>query len=350
MRRIVAVLGSLNSIAALVLCASTARAGADEKIAAEALFDEGRHLMMEGKFGPACEKLEESQRVDAAVGTLLYLAECYEKSGRPASAWATFREASSAARAAGQLERARIGQERATKLEPLLVKLTINVPPEDAAIAGFSVKRSSEAVPQALWGAAVPVDPGDYTVEATAPGYDAFSRRVTIAKDSLAVDVAPLHPAPAASVPPPPPTAAPASTAPLPAPYVRANEPPPQADSGGGLSGGQIAGIVIASAGVVSLAVGTVFGVNAISKNDDAKTHCPRGNVCNDPAGVKLTNDAKDDAVVANITVGLGAAAVVGGGLMYFLMPSKPANRERAFQVVPAVSPHGAFAIAEGRF
>ena len=245
MRRILAVARRFNSIAALLLCASAARAGADEKIAAEALFDEGRHLMMEGKFGPACVKLEESQRVDAAVGTLLYLAECYEKSGRPASAWATFREASSAARAEGQLERARIGQERATKLEPLLVKLTITVPPEDAAIAGFTVKRSSESVPQALWGAAVPVDPGDYVVEATAPGYDTFSRKVTVAKESIAVDVAPLHPAPAAAAPQPP-SAPPGASllAPAPAPSVQAPGPQPQMDSGGGgLSGGQIAGI-----------------------------------------------------------------------------------------------------------
>jgi len=60
---------------------------------------------------------------DPAVGTLLYLAECLEKSGRTASAWATFREASSAARASGQAERARIGQERASKLESRLVRL-----------------------------------------------------------------------------------------------------------------------------------------------------------------------------------------------------------------------------------
>lgn len=351
MRRTAVVVGFVNSVAALSFLANIARAGADEKIAAEALFDEGRRLMVEGKFGPACEKLEESQRVDAAIGTLLYLAECYEKSGRPASAWATFREASSAARAAGQLERARIGQERATRLEPSLVKLTINVPPEDAAIAGFTVKRSNESVPQALWGAAVPVDPGEYAVEATAPGYDTFSRHVTVAKDSIAVDIGPLHPVPVTSAPPAAPIA-PATTPAAPVPYVQANgTAPADVDTGnGGLSGGQIAGIAIASAGVVSLAVGTVFGVNAISKNDDAKKHCPRGNVCDDPAGVTLTNDAKDAAVVANITVGLGAAAVVGGGLMYFLMPRKPANGERALRVVPSFSTHGAFAIAEGRF
>ena len=348
MRRTAVVVRFASSVAALLLCAPAARAGADEKIAAEALFDEGKRLMLEGKFGPACEKLEESQRVDAAVGTLLYLAECYEKSGRPASAWATFREASSAARAEGQLERARIGQERAARLEPVLVKLTINVPPEDARVTGLTVKRSNEPVPPALWGAAVPVDPGDYTVEATAPGYDTFSRRVTVAKDSVAVDVGTLHPLPVA--PPQPPPAAPPAPAPASFAPTSQGAPPPGVDSAQGLTGGQIAGIVIAGAGVASLAVGTVFGINAISKNDDAKKHCPRGNVCDDPTGASLSKQANDDAVVANITVGLGAAALVGGGLLYFLSAPKHPNKESVFRVVPAFSPHAALAYAEGRF
>src|SRR3954454_4731648 len=141
MSRTAALINCANVVVAVCLSAAPAFAGADEKIAAEALFDEGKRLMLEGKFAPACEKLEQSERVDPAIGTLLYLAECYEKSGRSASAWATFREASSAARAAGQAERARVGQERAARLEPALVRLTIMVPPEDVAIIGFTVKR-----------------------------------------------------------------------------------------------------------------------------------------------------------------------------------------------------------------
>src|SRR5882672_4544932 len=68
-----------------------ADATAAEKVAAEALFDDGRKLLADGRFAPACEKFEQSEHIDPAVGTLLYLAECYEKSGRTASAWATFR-------------------------------------------------------------------------------------------------------------------------------------------------------------------------------------------------------------------------------------------------------------------
>ena len=159
-----------------------AQASAEERVAAEALFDEGKKLLSEGQLAPACEKLEQSQRIDSAVGTLLYLAECYEKSGRTASAWATFREASSAARASGQANRARIGQDRAARLEARLVRLTIKVDNENSAIEGFQVKRRGESVPKGVWGVPVPVDPGEQLIEASAPGYQPFSQRVSIDK------------------------------------------------------------------------------------------------------------------------------------------------------------------------
>ena len=84
MSRIAGIQGYACLVAAVLLLQSLALAGPDERIAAEALFDEGKSLMIEGKLAVACEKLEQSQRIDPAVGTLLYLAECYEKSGRTA--------------------------------------------------------------------------------------------------------------------------------------------------------------------------------------------------------------------------------------------------------------------------
>src|SRR5690606_40388855 len=56
--------------------------GANDKAAAEALFDEGVKLLKDGKYEEACRKLETSQRVDPGIGTLIYLGECYKKAGR----------------------------------------------------------------------------------------------------------------------------------------------------------------------------------------------------------------------------------------------------------------------------
>ena len=76
----------------------TAFAGGNEA-AAEALFDEAKKLANDGKFAEACPKFAESNRLDRGAGTLIHLADCYEKNKQTASAWATFKEAASAAQA-----------------------------------------------------------------------------------------------------------------------------------------------------------------------------------------------------------------------------------------------------------
>ena len=78
---------SLASACSLWLATGVVGAqGASDKAAAEALFDQGVRLMKQNNFAEACPKLEESDRIDPAVGTLLYLGECYERVGKTASA------------------------------------------------------------------------------------------------------------------------------------------------------------------------------------------------------------------------------------------------------------------------
>ena len=84
-----------------------------DKAAAQSLFDEGRKLMTEGKFAQACPKLAESQKLDPGVGTQFNLADCYERLGQTASAWAGFLEAASTAKSMGQGEREKVARERA---------------------------------------------------------------------------------------------------------------------------------------------------------------------------------------------------------------------------------------------
>src|SRR5437763_1990631 len=91
--------------AALGALAAPARAQ-DNSAAVEALFNEGKRLSAEGKIALACPKFLASYNLEKRLGTLLNLADCYEKNAQLASAWARFVEARTLAARANQQERA----------------------------------------------------------------------------------------------------------------------------------------------------------------------------------------------------------------------------------------------------
>src|SRR5689334_8638295 len=138
--------------AALALAAPAAHAqSAGDKATAEALFSDGRRLMAQSNYREACPKFEASLKLDPGVGAMLNLADCYEKNGQTASAWAEFREASSAARAAGSKDREDLARQRAAALEPKLARLTIVITKPPARVT-----RDGAAVDNAVFGTAVP--------------------------------------------------------------------------------------------------------------------------------------------------------------------------------------------------
>src|SRR6478609_5293756 len=146
-------------VAALCSNVALAQTSASDKAAAEALFDQGVRLMKQNSFAEACPKLEESERIDPAVGTLLYLGECYERVGKTASAWATFREAASLAGTSNQPDRARVASARAQEIEPKISRLAVELAPEVSKIPGVTVKRGTQRVEPSLYGTPLPVDP-----------------------------------------------------------------------------------------------------------------------------------------------------------------------------------------------
>src|SRR5262245_66163384 len=90
----------LIAIAAL---ATAPKAAADDAQtqAAEALYRQAKALMERGELAEACEKFAASHALEPGLGTLLYLGDCYERSGRFASALETFEAAAQLAEERG---------------------------------------------------------------------------------------------------------------------------------------------------------------------------------------------------------------------------------------------------------
>ena len=80
-------------VAILWLCPALAAAqdASNPKVAADALFGEGKRLLAEGDVDHACAKFEASLQLLDQLCVLLNLADCHERQGRTATAWAEFR-------------------------------------------------------------------------------------------------------------------------------------------------------------------------------------------------------------------------------------------------------------------
>jgi serine/threonine-protein kinase len=311
---------------------STARAdGPAEAAAAQAqtLFDEGKALMQAKNFAAACPTLVESQALQPAGGTLLFLALCREGEGKMASAWVAFNEVLSAARRGNRPDREKVAVEHLAALGPILGKLSIIVPEGAARPTGLEVRRDGEVVPSALWGTPVPVDPGPHSVQATAPGKIPWegAAPAPAAGATTTVEIPVLATAPVIAAPPPA--------------VDVSNVSPPTAvgDPTRGRTQ-RIAGVVVASAGVVSLGVGALFGALALSKKGDESSGCRNGDRCT-TGDASLSQTAVSDGNVSTVLLSVGAAAVVGGGVLWLTAPRKGAPAA-GWTAAPIVTAHSA--------
>jgi hypothetical protein len=168
-------------IVALVL-ATAGSAWADgeaSRLAADTLFNQGRTLLAAGKIAEACGKLEASMKLLPRLGTLLNLADCHEKQGKIATAYADWREASAMAKQQKD-DRGAFADSNAARLQPKLPQITVTVAAGEPP--GLAVTCDGAPVDPALYGTPFPIDPGEHTVEATATGYGPWTSKVVVQK------------------------------------------------------------------------------------------------------------------------------------------------------------------------
>ncbi len=261
--------------------------------AAESLFQEARKLMDAKRFSEACPKLVDSHRLAPAVGTLLNLADCYERAGQLASAWARFHEAIALAQRLGRPDREKTAKERADKLEPRLIKLTISAQERNVEV-------TLDGNPSVL-GTALPVDPGKHTIEAKAKGKKPFTTTIDVAERTKApsVEIPALEADPEADK----------------TPVV--TPPPPETTKDGSTQ--RYIGIGVAGGGLIGVVIGTIFGLKTSSKWSEAKTHC-NGIDC-DRTGVTLAAEAKNAGTASTIFFIAGGVLLAGGATLFFTAP-----------------------------
>src|ERR1019366_4577685 len=71
--------------------------------------------------------------------------------------------------------RERAAKDRATTIQPKLTQLQVDVPAA-VRVPGLVVKRDGEVVNDGQWGSPIPVDPGNHTIEASAPGKQTWTK------------------------------------------------------------------------------------------------------------------------------------------------------------------------------
>jgi hypothetical protein len=319
---------SASSIAVLwsiaIAFASTARAQTQEDpnivAAARALAVEGVKLAQDGHCDDAIDKLQRAEQLRHSAIVLEQLGECYIEHGR-------FVEGAEAMRSVlreGIPENASEAMARAhanarTKLDATkgkIAMLTLTVEVEGKAQPEVEV--DGQVLPPALIGAARPTDPGEHTIEASAPGHLPVKRRVALTPGqtdavSLTLVVDPAASARAAAV-------ANASEAPATPTAPEAPAPATTAEAKAIESPSHVPSYIAWGAAGVALAVGVGYGWVAMDQKSDLDRVCPAKSC--PPEQSDRLDTAKTNGLISTIAFGVAIGAAVTGGVLLILESS----------------------------
>ncbi len=200
--------------------------------------------------------------------------------------------------------------------------------PQASRVEGLTITRDGVSVGDPQWGLAVPVDPGPHVVQASATGKKTWQTTITVSD--------------------------PGSSLTLSVPALVALPPETQKSAGGELKPTshppashprRTAGFVTMGVGAAGLIVGSVFGLHAISKNNesDNASDC-MGDVCvAGGVGATARSDARTAGNISTVAFAIGGVAVATG-LVLVLTDSKK-DAPAAGQVSA-----GAYAVSAGAY
>lgn len=298
---------------------------------ADALFKDAKQLVSAGRYADACPKFSESLRLASGIGVTLHLADCYERTGRTASAWTEFREAERLAHEKSD-KRAETAHARAEALEGKLRRLTIALAPT-VATTSSELQMDGEPLPREQWNVALAVDPVDHVVTLRAPGRADRTLTAHFEGDTPTLTVRFDDSGDNGSAPIAPVVAVPVATTAVATP-VRTM--PPVAETKTSASGNTRRWIELGLAGgaVVGAGVGVAF---LVAKNDSMTNGGANG-------GPEVNTG---QAIASRIAFGVAGAALVSAIVLYLVTPTP---KDSALIVAPTPLVGGAGALVGVRF
>jgi tetratricopeptide (TPR) repeat protein len=288
---------------------------------ADRLFREAKALLEAGQATKACPKLEASQRLDPARGTLLNIGACYAQTGRLVEAQAVFRDVEQQAAAANDERRLAEARTQLRRLEAQIPHVVIEAM---APVAGLDVELDGVNVPRASW-RDVRRNPGTVRVRAFAPGYQAHVETLDVAPNGATTTIR----IPALAML----TISNGSARPNVTPSSRR----------------RLLGYVVGGSGVLLLGAATGLALKANHDHND--TGCDNSTLpptCSTEGGdespLEKNRDAVQLAQIATV-VGVTGLVAIGAGVVLYLTAPKTETI-----VTPTVTPDGAGVTFSGTF
>jgi hypothetical protein len=189
-------------------------------------------------------------------------------------------------------------------------------------LSAVKVTLDGDVLVEKLDGTSISLDPGAHTFTFEVAGQPSITKQLVIRegqKDRREV---------LQFGAPPPATSAPSTTATTKAaanPAIETSVDQVSSSSGGTQ---RVLAVVAAGVGVVGIGVGSVFGLQSMSKHSDASAKCP--GACSDQAGVDLWNDARSAGNLSTIAFAVGGVGLATGAILWFTAKSPHATAMHA--------------------
>ncbi len=248
---------------------------------AEILFEAGRKALEAQDYELACQKFQESNRLEPAPGTVLNIGNCEEKRGRIATAWARYTEAMNMLPADDN--RYAFARKRAEAIEHRVPRLTVTLAKDSPP--GTTLTRNGKEW-QEPFGAPLRLDPQTYLLVVTAPKHERAKYHVSLKEgDNKELTVAPGKP----------------TVKPTPQPGSERKR----------------LGLIVGGAGAGVALLGVTFGVLTYVDYRIVKQECDiAGRTCNSDRGGDAARRGGAFEILAYSLSGVGAAGLAVGGYL----------------------------------